>query len=176
MNPIRRKPQLVLSASVFLIFAFGCTSTKKTAAVTNRGDEKAKMEQEANLRKQKESALRRTETEASLRQDAAQALRIMKENAPKVRLNEYFDAVANSDNAASANSNITRALTMFTSAETPVLIVTSEQGGKKYYDQPTTIKAYFIYLKDLKKNINDIKNLKVNYYGKITEVEIKKNN
>ena len=98
----------------------------------------------------------------------------MKENAPKVKLSEYFDAIANSDNVASANSSINEALAMFASAETPVLIVISEEAGKKDYDRPTTIKAYLNYLKDQKKNINDIENLKVDGSGKITEVELKK--
>ena len=100
----------------------------------------------------------------------------MKENAPKVKLSEYFDAIANADNVASANSSINEALALFASSEAPVLVVISEEGGKKDYDRPTTIKAYLNYLKDQKKNINYIDNLQVDASGKITEVELKKNN
>lgn len=176
MNSIQKLPKLVLLVFVLLIFAIGCKSTKKTSSVTNAASEKAKMDQEESMRKQKEEELKRRESEENSKRDAESALKEMKENAPKVRLNEYFNAIANSGNAASANSSINEALTMFASSETPVLIVISEEGGKKDYDRPTTIKGYLNYLKDQKKNINDIQNLKVDSYGKITEVELKKNN
>jgi hypothetical protein len=175
MNSIQNLPKLLLLVFVFSISIIGCKSTKKTAA-TNAAAEKAKMEQEANLRKQKEEELKRRESEENSKRDAEATLKEMKENAPKVRLNEYFNAIANPGNAASASSSINEALTMFASSETPVLIVISEEGGKKDYDRPTTIKAYLNYLKDQKKNSNDISNLKVDSNGKVTEVELKKNN
>ncbi len=176
MNSIQKSSRLVLLAFVFLVLALGCKSRKKAASITDASAEKAKMEQEAKLRQQKEDELRRLSAEEKAKQDAESALKLMKANAPKVKLNEYFEAIANAGNVASANSSINEALGMFTSSETPVLIVISEEGGKKDYDRPTTIKAYLNYLKDQKKNINNIENLKVDDGGKITEVELRKNN
>ncbi|HLZ16132.1 MAG TPA: hypothetical protein VKQ08_03795, partial [Cyclobacteriaceae bacterium] len=74
------------------------------------------------------------------------------------------------------NSSINEALTLFASPQAPVLIVISEEDGKKDYDRPTTITAYLNYLKDQKKNINDIAGLKTDASGKITELELKKTN
>jgi hypothetical protein len=64
---------------------------------------------------------------------------------------------------------------MFASSDARVLMAVSGANGKKGYDLPTTIGAYFNYLKDRKRNLDDIKNLKVDAAGKITEVELKKN-
>jgi hypothetical protein len=175
MNAMKNSPKLILLAFVFLLFTVGCKSAKKMAAA-NAAAEKAKMEQEANLRKEKEDELKRRIAEENARRDEASALKIMKENAPKVKLGEYFDAIANSSSTASANTSINEALTMFVSAQCGVLIIISQENGKKDYDRPTTITAYLNYLKDQKKNINSIENLKVDDSGKITEVELRKNN
>jgi hypothetical protein len=172
----KQKSKLVMLAFVLLAFVCSCKSSKKTSAATNAAVEKNKMEQEANLRKQKEDELKKREAEENAKRNAESALSVMKENAPKVKLGEYFDAIANADNVSSANSSINEALSMFASAETPVLIVISEEAGKKDYDRPTTIKAYLNYLKDQKKNLNRIESLKVDGYGKITELELMKNN
>jgi len=175
MNAMKNSPQLVLLVLVLSIFAFSCKSTKKIAAAN--AAEKAKLDQE-NLRQQKEKddELKRREAEENSKQDEKSALKIMKENGPKVKLSEYFDAIANSGNATSANNSINEALAMFASAEGTVLIIISEENGKKDYDRPTTIKAYLNYLKDQKKNINSIESLKVDDSGKITELELRKNN
>jgi hypothetical protein len=175
MKPIQNVSKLIVLALVLSAFVFGCKSAKKTAA-TNAAAEKAKMEQEANLRKQKEDEQKRKEAEENAKRQEEATLKTMKENAPKVKLNEYFNAIANASNATSANSSINEALGLFASPETPVLIVISEENGKKDYDRPTTIKAYLNYLKDQKKNINDISTLSVDDSGKITEVELRKNN
>ena len=96
-------------------------------------------------------------------------------NAPTNRLNNYFNSIANATSVASANASINEALTMFSSGDAPVLIVISEEGGKKDYDEPTTIKKYLEYLKDTKNNMNKIANLQFDSAGKISEVELKKN-
>ncbi len=175
MNTTHNSFKLVLLA-VFISFMIGCKSSKKTSTATNAAAEKAKMEQEEILRKQKEEELKRKNAEDRAKMDAESALKDMKETAPKFRLNEYFEAIANSANVTSANNSINEALAMFATAETPVLIVISEEAGKKDYDRPTTIKAYLNYLKDQKKNINNIENLKLDGSGKITEVELRKIN
>jgi hypothetical protein len=164
----------MLFASALSVFALGCGNTK-TIAITNSVDDKAKMEQEMNLHKQRMEGFKKNGTEESAMVDARSVMKIMKENAPKVRLNEYFNAIAYSQNTTSANRNITEGLAMFTSSETTVLIMTSEEQGKKRYAHPTNIRAYFNHLKDVKANLDDIKNVKVDRYGKITEVELRKN-
>lgn len=174
MNSIQYSFRLVWLVSVFLILAMGCKSTKKTASVKNPADDKARMEQEAKLRQQKEDELKGKTGEQRAMMDAKSVMKEMNSSAPKVRLNEYFAAISASDNVASANSTINEALSMFASPETPVLIVISEEEGKKDYDKPTTIRAYLNYLKDQKKNVNDIENVIVNDSGKITEVELRK--
>ena len=99
----------------------------------------------------------------------------MKSSAPRSKLNQYFEAISNSSSVASANSSINEALALFASPETPVLIVISESGGMKDYDRPTTIKDYLNYLKDQRKNINSISDVKSDGAGKITELELRKN-
>ncbi|HZB14477.1 MAG TPA: nucleoid-structuring protein H-NS, partial [Chryseolinea sp.] len=71
---------------------------------------------------------------------------------------------------------INEALAMFASPETPVLIIIHESGGQKDYDRPTTIKNYLNYLKDQKKPADKIGNLQFDNSGKITEVELVKQN
>jgi hypothetical protein len=156
-----------------MICITGCKSKKKAMEA-----EKARMEQEAALKKkQEEEAAAKKAAEEKARLEAEAREREARElaNAPTNKLNNYFDAIANAGSAASANSSINEALGMFSSAETPVLIVISEEDGKKDYDEPTTIKRYLEYLKDQKKNMNKISDLKFDSAGKITEVELKTN-
>ncbi len=175
MYPLQNKlTKHILLASALSVLALGCGSTK-TIAITNGTDDKAKMEQEISLHRQRMEGFKKNATEESVMADARLVMKIMKENAPKVRLNEYFNAIAYSDNTASANSNITKGLAMFSSSETTVLIMTGEEPGKKKYGRPMTIRAYFNHLKDLKENLDDIKNVKIDRFGKITEVELRKN-
>jgi hypothetical protein len=63
---------------------------------------------------------------------------------------------------------------LFSSSETPVLIVIHEAAGQKDYDRPTTIRNYLNYLKDQKKQADKIGELKFDGSGKITEVELVK--
>jgi len=157
-----------------MICITGCKSKKKAMEA-----EKARMEQEAALKKKQEeeaaAAARAAEEKARLEAEAREREARERANAPTNKLNNYFDAIANAGTPASANSSISEALGMFSSAETPVLIVISEEDGKKDYDEPTTIKKYLEYLKDQKKNMNRISDLKFDSAGKITEVELTKN-
>lgn len=152
----------VLLALTVFAFAVGCKSHKKTASITNVPTEKPKVQNEVKAQPNE------AEEEAKLR--------AMKEDTYKGRLGQYFDAIANADNVTSANTSIDEALYMFTSPQAPVLIVISEEGGQKDYDRPTSIRTYLNYLKDQKKNINRIEHVKMDDAGKITEVELKKNN
>ncbi len=171
---MRNSSRLFMLALLVILMAVGggCKSKKK-AAEAAAAAEKARMEQEAaSLKKQQEEEARRkreAEEEAAKRA-AAEA----NKKTPQSKLEEYFSAISNSGNAASANSSINEALTMFASPDTPVLIVIHESGGQKDYDRPTTIKDYLNYLKDQKKQADKIGNLQIDQSGKITEVELVK--
>ena len=168
LNFSRRAGIIILL--VLVVLASGCKS-KKRAREAAAAAEKARVEQaEAALRREREAEeQRRREAEEQTRREAK-----AKANEPAARLNTYFDAIANSNNVASANNSINEALSLFASPDTPVLIVISESGGQKDYDRPTTIKDYLNYLKDQKKNINKISDVKFDSSGKITELELRK--
>ena len=89
------------------------------------------------------------------------------------KLENYFNTIATSSNATAANQSIQDALGMFSNQETPVLIVIHEEGGVKDYDEPTTIKKYVDYLKDTKKNLNYISDIRL-AGGKVTELELRR--
>ena len=156
-----------------VIFPPGCKSKKKAAEAARAAEERARIEQEAKLRSEEEQ--KRKEAEEAARREAEARQRDMQANEPKAKLNQYFESIARSGNAASANGSINEALTLFSSPDTPVLIVISEENGQKDYDRPTTIRQYLNYLKDTKNNANSISNLQFDNSGKITEVELRKN-
>lgn len=173
MNAIRNSSRAIgiMLAFVLILCASGCKSKKKAAEAA--AAERARMEQEANLKRQQEEEARRKEAEEQARRDAE--ANASKASEPRARLVQYFDAIANSGSITSANSSISEALSLFASPDTPVLIVISESGGMKDYDKPTTIINYLNYLKDQKKNSNKVSDLKFDNSGKIIEVELRKN-
>ena len=173
MNVIRNSSKVVMWILVLMICFTGCKSKKKAAEAARAAEERARLEQEANLRKEEEQ--KRKEAEEAARAEAERRQQEMLVNAPKAKLNQYFESIARSSNVASANSSINEALALFASPETPVLIVISEENGQKDYDRPTTIRQYLNYLKDTKNNANTISNLQYDNSGKITEVELRKN-
>ncbi len=172
MNVIRNSSKLVMWLLVLMICFTGCKSKKKAAEAARAAEERARIEQEANLRQEEER--KRQEAEAA-RREAEARQKEMLANAPKAKLNQYFQSISSSNNVASANASINEALTLFSSPDTPVLIVISEENGLKDYDRPTTIRQYLNYLKDTKNNANSISDLKFDSSGKITEVELRKN-
>ena len=140
--------------------------------------EKARIEREAAEQRQKDAELKKQrEAEDAARRDAEakRQAELARSSEPRAKLKEYFDMISSSSSMTAANSSINEALLLFASADTPVLIVISESGGQKDYDRPTTIKAYLNYLKDQKKNINKISDMKFDNAGKITELELRKN-
>jgi hypothetical protein len=178
MRSIQNSTTLVALACILIICSFGCKSKKKAMEASNAAKEKARIEAAAYELKKQEEARRK---EAEEKEREAERLRIEslarekeKESAPAVKLSQYFQSIASSSNTESANKSINEALTLFASPDTPVLIVISEEAGKKDYDRPTTIKDYLNYLKDQKKNMNSISGMKVDSSGKITEVELTK--
>jgi hypothetical protein len=176
IHSIRNSSTLIMLVFVVLISVVGCKSKKK-AMEASAAAEKARIEQEAAAKKQQEEAAARAKAdeERSKREAEERERANAKASTPAARLGEYFNAISSSGNTASANSSINEALALFASPDTPVLIVISESGGQKDYDRPTTIKNYLNYLKDQKKNINQISDVKFDSSGKITELELKKN-
>ncbi|PZV76676.1 hypothetical protein CLV31_1241 [Algoriphagus aquaeductus] len=90
------------------------------------------------------------------------------------RLENIFNSVTNASSVNSANQSIQEALAMFSNQETPVLIVIHEENGIKDYDEPTTIKKYLEYLKDTKKNLNYISDIRMDASGKVSELELRR--
>jgi hypothetical protein len=167
---------ILLSVLVILLAVAGGCKSKKKAAEAAAAAEKARMEQEAAALKkqQEEEARRKREAEEAEAKRRAEEEARMKD--PQSKLEQYFSAISSASSEASANSSIDEALSMFASADTPVLIVIHESGGQKDYDRPTTIKNYLYYLKDQKKQADKIGNLQFDNSGKITEVELVKQN
>ena len=89
------------------------------------------------------------------------------------KLESQFSSIASASNVTAANQSIQEVLAMFSNPETPILIVIHEEGGVKDYDEPTTIKKYLEYLKDTKKNLNYISDIRL-AGGKVTELELKR--
>jgi hypothetical protein len=89
------------------------------------------------------------------------------------KLENQFSSIASASNVTAANQSIQDVLAMFSNQETPLLIVIHEEGGVKDYDEPTTIKKYLEYLKDTKKNLNYISDIRL-AGGKVTELELKR--
>lgn len=173
-RPIRNYFRSALSILVILLLLVGsgCKSKKKAMEAANAEKEKARLEQQAALDRQKQEELKQREAaeKARLEAEAAAAAE------PTKRLDVYFSAIANANNVNSANSSINEALSLFASPQTPVLIVISESEGQKDYDKPTRIIDYLNYLKDQKKNINKISDVKFDESGKIIEIELTKQN
>ncbi len=90
------------------------------------------------------------------------------------RLENNFNSLASAVNADQANQSIQETLAMFSNQETPVLIVIHEEDGIKDYDEPTTIKKYLDYLKDTKKNLNYISDIRLDANGKVSELELRR--
>lgn len=125
------------------------------------------------LRKRAEDEVRSREAEERRRQE--EAMRSAGNNDPRfVKINEAFNSIATASSVDLANKRIIETLNLFNTPDAPVLISISQNGTAKDYDRPTTIKRYLEYLKDQKRNINQITNLVFDANGKITEVELTK--
>lgn len=88
----------------------------------------------------------------------------------KERLGNYFQYITNAGSVNAANSLIDEALSMFSSPNAPLLIIINRSGGIVDYDRPSTIKMYLEYLKDQKKNLNNIDEIVFDDNGKIKEI------
>jgi hypothetical protein len=123
------------------------------------------------IRKKAEDDLKAREAEERRRQEEAR--NASKAGDPRfVKLNETFNAIAQAPSVDVANQKILDALPLFVNPDVPVLVIISKNGAAKDYDRPTTIKRYLEYLKDQKRNINQIDNMVLDANGKITELEL----
>jgi hypothetical protein len=160
--------------ALMLVGGAGCKSKKKAAEAAAAAAEKQRLEQEmADKQQRAEEEARRRAEEERLAAERARAER-ERANSPENKLNNYFNAIAKAGNSTSANRSIQEAMSMFASPETPVLIVISEEGDQKDYDEPTTISKYLNYLKDTGNNMNRIKEIEYDASGKITVLELVK--
>jgi hypothetical protein len=98
----------------------------------------------------------------------------IKKKETEVIVADYFATIASATSVSQANMSIADALKLFSSPETPVLIIISKSGDQVDYDRPTTIKNYLNYLKDTKKNINKVDKITYDNNGKINELELLK--
>jgi hypothetical protein len=171
IQTIRNSSRLLMIAIMILLMAAGtgCKSKKKAMEAQAAAD-KARMEQEAAAKKQQEEDERKRKEAEELASREAESKKL----APAQKLDTYFGAIANAANVNSANSTINEALALFATPETPVLIIISQENGQKDYDRPTTIREYLNYLKDTKKSMNKIGDMKFDGSGKITELELVK--
>jgi hypothetical protein len=90
------------------------------------------------------------------------------------KIEGLFTSIANSPNVEAANRSIQETLGMFSNQQTPVLIVIHEENNLKDYDEPTTISKYLHYLKDTKKNLNFISDVRLDGNGRVTELELRR--
>lgn len=90
------------------------------------------------------------------------------------KLENYFNSIANASSVDVANRTIAEALNMFSNKETPVLIVFHEENGIKDFDEPTTIEKYLHYLKDTKKNLNFVSDIRLDGSGRVMELELRR--
>ncbi|HLN53785.1 MAG TPA: hypothetical protein VK212_08750 [Lentimicrobium sp.] len=89
-------------------------------------------------------------------------------------VHDSFSAIAGARDANAANLAIRDALMQFSDENVPVLILISQEGDMKDYDEPTTIRKYLEYLKDQKKSPNRVINAEYDTNGKIKLLELQK--
>ena len=131
----------------------------------------SKLESEIKVEKERLAAEAKKKAEEEARRKAEEERLATEKAAPTIY--DYFDNIVVASDATEANRLISKALSLFTSPDAPVLIIINQEDGITDYDKPTTIKKYFEYLKDQKKDLNKIE--KVIYdkaSGKIKELEL----
>jgi hypothetical protein len=87
-------------------------------------------------------------------------------------LEEQFFIISHAPSLSDANKQIMETMKLFTGDNVPVLIIIYKDKDNTDYDEPTTIKKYLEFLKDQKKNLNEVYNIKYDANGKITELEL----
>lgn len=83
---------------------------------------------------------------------------------------DQFNALIDPAEDDNSNDIILETLAYFESNDSPVLIILQTLNGKVFYDRPTTIENYLYYLKDLKKNYHEIREMNLNNDDKIDKL------
>jgi hypothetical protein len=91
---------------------------------------------------------------------------------PENVLRRSFDEITKAKNDVEANALIEKTLQLFTSEKSNVLIIISKGANFNDYDKPTNIKDYLNYLKDTRKNLNDIEKIHFGDNNKIKTLEL----
>lgn len=152
-----------LSLVILLAMVFGFSSCKNKKKLTEISDPVEVQEEIAQ-----------EEMEAEEEPEEVEERVAVKEPTKEARLNNYFGAIASASSISGANASISEAMTMFSNADAPVLIVIYKEGGKPSYDEPTTIEKYLNYLKDTKNNKAKVEEIVYDTNGKIKELVLKK--
>ncbi|WP_425392931.1 nucleoid-structuring protein H-NS [Ekhidna sp.] len=158
------KNYLILTIASVLVFT-SCKNQKKMADLSDPTDVQEQVEQGKPIG-QEDSEDNSKQVEKSVSKKPVESL--------ETRVNSYFSAIANASSLASANNSIEEALTLFSSSDTPVLIVFYESNGTPSYDEPTTIEKYLNYLKDTNNNKARVDEMVKDSSGKIKEIVLKK--
>ncbi|MCX6233521.1 MAG: hypothetical protein NT175_02195 [Bacteroidetes bacterium] len=87
-------------------------------------------------------------------------------------LEDQFFAISHATSLSEADNKIMEMMKLFAGENVPVLIIIYQDKNNTDYDEPTTIKKYLEFLKDQKKNLNSVYNIKYDENGKITELEL----
>ncbi|KXX67204.1 hypothetical protein [Flammeovirga sp. SJP92] len=126
---------------------------------------------EKNLQMSREALEKKLAEEQKAKEEAQKTV---VEEAQKRDIYYLLDNIAGSGSSQEGNLMITEALSMFSSPDVPVLIEIYNDGDIVDYDKPTTAQKYLEYLKDVKRNPDQIKEFKKDANGKITELILKK--
>lgn len=167
MITLNNRTILSLGAVLLLsALAIGCKSHKALTASNKLPNTTVNRDSLERQQQAEEARQKAAQEEAARKQAEAN------KNESYGQVDHYFNAIAQSTNVTSANQSIQEALTLFSSPQTPVLIIIHQSGDQKDYDKPTTIGEYLNYLKDQKKNMNNVQHLEFDDAGKIKEVEL----
>lgn len=126
---------------------------------------------ESNLKAQREALEKKQAEEQKAKEEAAKE---KVDEAQKRDIYYLLDNITGSGSSQEGNLMITEALSLFASPDVPVLIEIYNDGDIVDYDKPTTAQKYLEYLKDVKRNPDQIKEFKKDANGKITELILKK--
>ncbi|MCD4725420.1 MAG: hypothetical protein K8R63_11325 [Bacteroidales bacterium] len=161
------------------------TAKKDLLSIINDEGNMSLQQKESKLQRVKDMNLNEAEILALIR-EAEEVIKVEKEairrkqeeenrkklEASSMSLDDYFALIAGAASVDKANQKINEALKLFGSPDTPVLIIISQEGDIVDYDKPTTAKKYLDYLKDQKKNLNEIGNIEYDDNGKIKLLEL----
>jgi hypothetical protein len=112
------------------------------------------------------------QVETSIENEKAAIKKAEEDAKPENLLRKSFDGIAKAGGDAEANYLIQQVLLMFTSDKANVLIIVSKEANYTDYDEPTTILKYLNYLKDTKKNLNDVEKIHYDANNKIKTLEL----